>query len=349
MTANQSWIDALRQRGAQIEGNLAASFDAAHAPARRDSNAVSLCPLLSRGLIAAEDPDAGEFLQGQLTNDIGLVSSTQAQSTAYCTAKGRVLTTLLLVKRDAAFFLVLPGELAESVRKRLQMYVLRSRVRLSDASAQKVLLGLAGASAPTLLRQGLGLTLSSPYQTAEQDGIVAVALPGARVLLMVDAERAPAVWDRLAQDCAAAPEAVWDGYTIAAGVPVLTATTTDRFIPQMLNLELLGAVSFRKGCYTGQEIVARTEHLGQVKRRLFRFLSAQALLPGDAILSAVGEAGTVISCAPSPSGGFDLLAVVATDAAGGLLLAADGAPLKALRLPYSLPDVATIGDGGDGD
>ena len=341
MAVNQSWVQVLHERGVQIE-NGRATAHRRRAGEMRSADTVALVPLLSDSILAVDGADAAEFLQGQLTNDIGLISAARAQPTAYCTAKGRVLATLLLWQAGSTLFMQLPNELTEPVRKRLQMYVLRSQVALSEASERKALLGLAGSLAAEVAREHLRLSLSAPYDCASNGAITAIALPGDRVILAVDTDAAPRTWDELAQVCEPSGEAVWASHAIAAGVPVVTTTTTDSFIPQMLNLELLGAVSFQKGCYTGQEIVARTEHLGQVKRRLFRFRCGELPGPGDDVFVDATQVGTVVNAAPLPAGGSELLAVVPTASAQAHLFALSphGVALHALPLPYLIPDVS---------
>lgn len=345
MAMNEFWIQALRERGAHLLGNRVTGFAPASTPeSSRGQREVRLCPVFSDGLIGVEDADAGDFLQGQLTNDVGAVTPVHAQPTAYCAPTGRVLATMLLWEVDTTFFLLAACDLCEPVRKRLQMYVLRSRVRLSDLSEQKALLGLAGARANSVLRDRLGFALSAPYESVTRNGTTAISLPGDRVLLVLDLEQAPRVWDILARDCAPSGQGIWDWHAVAVGMPTVTAATRDRFIPQMLNLELVGAVNFRKGCYTGQEIVARTEHLGEVKRRLFRFSSPAACSPGDLVFAGAAEAGMVVNCAPAPAGGFELLAVVQMSARGGALTAGrpGDVPLDELPLPYPIPGTATV-------
>ncbi|PWT74284.1 MAG: folate-binding protein, partial [Proteobacteria bacterium] len=136
----------------------------------------------------------------------------------------------------------------------------------------------------------------------------------------------------------------WAGHTIAAGVPTIAVPTSDAFTPQMLNLELLGAVSFTKGCYTGQEIVARTEHLGQVKRRLLRFGCSEQVAPGQSVFAEGNQVGTVINAAPVATGGFELLAVVSMQNVRARLRAAgpDGPALQLLAVPYSIPELSGV-------
>jgi folate-binding protein YgfZ len=347
MGTTEFWLQALRERGAQIEAGRVAGFRDSRQSVSPSSTA--LVPLLGESVLTVEGDDAADFLQGQLTNDMSSLGATRALPTAYCTAKGRVIATLLLWPSAAGICIELSTDLSEAVLKRLRMYVLRARAVLSDASSRKALLGVAGSSAMAVLEQQLGLSVRKPYDCASRDAVTAIALPGERVLLAIDVDAAPAVWDALAPACTASGDADWARHTIAAGVPTITLPTSDAFTPQMLNLELLGAVSFAKGCYTGQEIVARTEHLGQVKRRLLRFGCSDEVAPGQPVFAEGNQVGTVINAAPLSAGDFELLAVVSTQSARARLRASDpdGPALKLLAVPYSIPELSGVtGDVG---
>jgi len=346
---NEGWRQALIERGARVENGHAAGFD----PARRPGTSqTALTALLSHGVIQASGQDAGAFLQGQLSNDIELISESHAEPAAYCTPKGRVLATPLLWRIDADYALGLPRELCEPIRRRLQMYVLRSKAMLSDLSERTAALGLAGRGAMDLAREALGIALSASYQAGSSGGLNAIALPGDRVQVTGDAALVVELWDELAGRCWLAGESIWAAHAIAAGVPTITPATQDQFTPHMLNLDLTGAVSFSKGCYTGQEIVARTQYLGQVKRRLLRFATTGRAEPGAGVCVEKQPVGTVVNAALSAGGGWELLAVVQTqmaqDADVALTLGAEGPTLTLLPLPYDLPDarLSHAGEGG---
>ena len=343
---DRNWRQALSERGARIEDGRVTGFARAQRDAELDASACALTALLSQGLIAAAGEDAQDFLQGQLSNDIGSVSRTRAQLAAYCTPKGRVLATLIVWGTEDGYALALPRELADPIRKRLQMYVLRSKVRLSDASDQSALLGVLGADAPRVVRNELGLTLSADYDVARGEGVTAIGLPGARIQLVVEAACADRIWDQLARVCDAVGEELWDAHGVATGIPVITAATQEQFTPHMLNLDLVGGVSFEKGCYTGQEIVARTQYLGHVKRRLARFSAAARPAPGSPVFADAAPVGLVVNAARSQDDEFELLAVTQAPRSGTLLRLAPGGPaLRSLPLPYRVPDPARRSDG----
>jgi folate-binding protein YgfZ len=183
-------------------------------------------------------------------------------------------------------------------------------------------------------------------RVARRDGVTAIALQSARFLVIAPIASGPEIWDRLSAGVLRPVGAgCWDWLEISNGLPWITAATQDQFVPQMANLELLGGVSFRKGCYPGQEIVARTQHLGKPKRRLYlAHVSADGIpIPSEPLYSAaLGDqaAGTIVSAAPAPGGGFDVLAVVQTASAAGAgvrLGSPAGAELRFRALPYPVP------------
>src|SRR5262249_17886662 len=215
------------------------------------------------GVLRFSGPDAEAFLQGQLTCDVTAIGPGSIAEGAWCSPKGRMLANFLLWRREDGYAMVLSRDLAASVHKNIAKYVLRSRVTVIDASETTVLVGAAGAEPERRLR--------GP----------SAKLPDGRLLFALPAAEAP---DAL-RGVALADAAVWRWLDIRQGLPLVTAATQDQFVPQMANLELLGGVSFDKGCYTGQEIVARAQHLGKVKRRMFIANVSAAARPGDRLYS----------------------------------------------------------------
>jgi folate-binding protein YgfZ len=338
-----AWPNILSQRGALIDAAGNPYFEPPSAPV-----AASLVPLLQEASILVRGEDAESFLQGQLSNDIGQVCATQGQLAAYCTPKGRVLATFLVWPHESGYVLRLPAELAEPMRKRLQIYVLRARVRLEDISHEVALLGLAGPQSAPRFRAELGAAPIAPFNVVRMEGVTAMALPGERIELVVSRGSAASIWDRLiAAGCTPAGQAQWDAPAIASGAATVLAATSDQFVPQMLNLELIGGIAFDKGCYPGQEIVARSQYRGQVKRRLRRFASLQPAQPGASLSTEDGSpAGTVVNIATVPGGSYELLAVTSTEASHIPLRLADlrDSTLQPLPLPYELPASAVDGD-----
>ena len=347
-----SWTDFLRARGASFDGAVATGFGdpAAELAAARDG--AVLCDLAPLALLGVTGADAVAFLQGQLTNDVETLPVGASHFSAWCSPKGRVLANFLVHRTGAdAFELLLHASLAESIRKRLGMFVLRARVTIDDLSASIVRLGVGGPGAAECLATAFGAAPALHRSMSAGSGTL-IAFRGGRFVAFVEAEHAETLWDRISDHGArAAGFPCWQWLTVRAGVPVITPPTQDQFIPQMLNLDALDGISFRKGCYTGQEIVARTQYLGRLKERLvLAHVDAPPPSAGERIFAtAFGNqpCGTVVNAALAPGGGAELLAVVqiaavAADALG--LGATEGPAASLLPLPYTVPAPSTVRD-----
>lgn len=275
------------------------------------------------GILRFGGDDAEAFLQGQLTCDVTALRPGAATQGAYCSAKGRMLANFLLWRDEGGFAMILSRDLVVPVQKQISKFVLRSKVSIADASAASVLVGASGAAA--------GRLAASPG--------TAVSLPDGRLLLALSAEAAQIALQGLELES----PALWRWLDIRRGLPLITAATQDQLVPQMANLDLIGGVSFDKGCYTGQEIVARSHYLGKVKRRMFPANVAAAARAGDTLYSddlGPQASGTVVGAEASPEGGCDLLAVVHAESrerAAVHLNAPDGPVLRFLPLPYPVP------------
>ncbi len=271
-------------------------------------------PLPFLGVLRVAGPDALNFLQGQLTNDVRLLADGRTQLAALNTPQGRVVALLRLRLFEGTVYALLPTELIEPVSALLRRYVLRSKVRLEAATELQV--GSVG--------QG---TASGP--------IVFDYAPGRRVVAATaDAWRTVAGSAPIPVRAGIRDE--WLALDIADGLPQVFAATSGAFVAQMLNLDLLDAISFSKGCYTGQEIVARTQHLGRIKRRLCRFVLPPGLEPAPlaGLFLGTAKVAEVVMSASRSDGSVDLLAVTSLDTLGKPLLTEDGRPAQAIDLPY---------------
>jgi hypothetical protein len=338
-----AWSEYLLTKGAQaVEGRVVHFGDAAgELLAARDG--LVLADLSDWGLIALSGEEAQTFLHSLVTNDLRDLTQENAVFAALCSAKGRMLANFLVLKRGADLLLLLPAELREAIQKRLSMFILRAKVKARDASADWVRLGLAGAGAGALLTQALGVTPpAGPMTVAQTDSALVLCLGPDRFDLLVEPGAAPALWDRLAGQARPVGVPAWNWLLTVAGIPVILAATQDQFVPQMANMEVLHGVSFQKGCYPGQEIVARTQYLGKLKRRMFLAHVAAEAKPGDEVYSPVlpdQTAGVVANAAPAPEGGTDLLVVLRIDSQedGRVHLAGPGGPNLSFKpLPYAL-------------
>jgi len=280
---NPNWKTFLLSQQAHFEGDETLKFTSSLA-----HNDKVLCPVLHLGVLTISGADAARLLQGQISCDINDLTETKSSLGALCNPKGRVITSFLLIKKADVFLMILPIVLLESVKKRLQMYVLRSAVSIADSSEQYCLLGLSSSI----------LATESFLHTQQLDHVsIQFSVKQNRQLIIAETEIAIAFWsEQLAIGYKPENSEYWRYLDLLAGIPWLTNDTSEEFIPQMLNLDELGAISFSKGCYTGQEIVARTHYLGKAKRSLFLAESAvpNAPLPNDIIIDDSADDGQPI-------------------------------------------------------
>ncbi len=298
-------------------------------------------------VLRAEGPDAVTFLQGQLTCDVAAVDAGTSRLGAWCNPKGRIAVLFRLVRRGAGLDMVLPAALAEESRKRLGMYVLRAKVTLG-AEPDRLCLWARGARAMEVLAKAVGAPPPTDENGATTAGDVSVVrLPGqaGTCLVLAPARAVPELWSALGAVSERAGADAFELDRVRAAEPAIVPATAGAFVPQMVNLELLDGVSFTKGCYIGQEVVARTQHLGKLKRRMFRARvgAESAPSPGDPIYGASESGGqsvgSVVRAAPAGDGARELLTVLRLDAvaAGELHLQQIlGPPLELLELPYEL-------------
>ena len=268
-------------------------------------------------LLRVSGADAQAFLQGQLSNDVGELDGARGQLTSWCTPQGRVLATFVAWREQDDYVLQLPLELAQPVRARLERFILRSRVKIADASAERIVFGIGGPGAAARLARASPALPAAPMQMVDAGGGAKAAMLRPDLYqLVVPLELAQRWWDVLAEQARPCGASGWHWRRVQACLPVVTAATQDRFVPQMLDLERVGAVSFTKGCYPGQEIVARAQYRGEVKRRLFRVHAAtEAMQVAQDVMVEGRAAGSIVNCARAPSGGSAALAVLQVEAA----------------------------------
>ncbi len=292
-------------------------------------------PLSHLGVIRVEGEDAAKFLQGQLTQDFALLGLSEARLAAFCSAKGRMQASFVGFKRShEEILLVCNRDLLASTLKRLSMFVLRAKARLSDASEAYAVYGLVGSTVPP--------SLPTPAWSQWRDGEASVVrlYPAeglARALWVAPAGQPAPAGDALA-------EPLWQWLEVRSGVATLSQPVFDAFVPQMLNYESIGGVNFKKGCYPGQEVVARSQFRGTLKRRAYIVHADTPLNAGEEVFQqadAEQPCGTVVQAAAHPAGGFDAIVSLQISAAaeGGLHAgSATGAALQLLPLPYPLLD-----------
>jgi folate-binding protein YgfZ len=257
-----------------------------------------------------------------------------------------MLALFTLFMRDDDYYLQLPQELLEAVQKRLTMFVMRSDVKLEGVGDVLPSFGLSGPQADALLSKALGNCPSEPGQSLTIDGVTLLRRPGdsPRFICLATTDRLIALWQTLAPEAQAAGAASWDLLEIRAGIPDISTSSVEAFVPQMVNLQLVNGVNFKKGCYPGQEIVARMQYLGKLKRRMYRAQVDSTELPasGTTLFSpdsaSAQGAGKVVRSAPSPNGGSELLVVAEISSAEQQTLFLEnenGVHLRLLDLPYA--------------
>jgi tRNA-modifying protein YgfZ len=280
------------------------------------------------GVIRAQGADAVSFLQGQLTQDVAQLSGTQAALAGYCSAKGRLLASFVICKPAADEVLLLcHASVLAATLKRLQMFVMRAKCKLTDATAELPVFGVVGDAATALM------------------GDLAVWGKAENCLRIPDSER-------IARAVLIAPVTApssslslddWQWLEVRSAIATIEAATVDQFVPQMLNYEQLGGVNFQKGCYPGQEIVARSQFRGTIKRRAHLFETDGPITVGQEVFhssDAAQPAGLVVNASRNPSGlGFSALVevkLVSLDSGSLRVGSTEGAVLRPQALPYAM-------------
>lgn len=311
---NQQWKQFLESQSAIVDATDSVSFQNG-----QKLNDCAIFDLSHLRFIQVSGDDAEIFLQGQFTNDIRQVSPEHHQMGGYCTPKGRMLANFRIFSHNGSYVLQLPEDTSEALLKRLSMFILRSQVTLEDASDQLVVIGLAGECSRELLTSKFALLPQAPGDSIQQDGVTILNISGPtpRFEIIGQAEAMESLWTELATKANPANPELWSLLDIRAGIPTIYSGTVESFVPQMTNMQLIDGVSFDKGCYVGQEVVARMKYLGSLKRRMYlaKIDSPTQPQPGDNLVPNTAtesgqEAGTVVMSAPSPQGGYELLAVI---------------------------------------
>lgn len=265
-----------------------------------------LVPLAHRTVIRAEGADVDSFLQGQLSNDIRELTATRAQLSSYSNPKGRVLAVLALLRTGRDVLLETEAGIAPAILKRLRMFVLRSKVKLEVSPNGETALGLSGPTADRLLEQA-GLPVPAiVWGCADAAGLIVMRRPDGpfpRYSIHGSSDALATLWPALSSDAQPVGTQAWRLLDLLAGVPSIHADTSEQHVAQMLNLDQLDGISFVKGCYPGQEIIARLHYLGSLKRRLFlgyangaaEVTRTMPVFAADAGMQPVGEVLDVVA------------------------------------------------------
>lgn len=349
---SNEWVEMLKSHEIEPEEANASVMAQVKQSFGEVSQVVDLSGL---SVVEVTGEDASVFLQGQFCNDLQQVSSTHAQITGYCTPKGRLLALPTVVGFESGFRLLVPQSVKEAFIKRLSMFVMRAKVSIRELSDWRCVGVIASDdSADGCIQSLFGSVPLTPLEVLTSQSAQVIRWHDdhaigqrARFLVIADNETVTTVWNQDGQR-ARSGQSAWRLADISAGVPSITGGVVEAFVPQMINLQLIDGLSFTKGCYPGQEIVARMHYLGKLKRhmRLFKLVQtetplATALRPAAGSKLTCGtdqEAGVVVDAAQMSDGVTFILAVVKVSANEGTLQYEDS-DLVTSDLPYDLPSL----------
>ncbi|MFC4933022.1 CAF17-like 4Fe-4S cluster assembly/insertion protein YgfZ [Massilia sp. GCM10023247] len=350
-----NWTEHLASHGARFHIDEASGLDNVVEDFGRSLSAAELAagfvaPITDLGLIAVAGEEAASFLHKQLTNDVEHLGPSEARLAGFCTPKGRLQATFLMWRgAEGTIWLQLPRGIQAPLQKRLTMFVLRAKAKLRDATEEEqvgAVLGIGGAAGEAALRALVATLPAATWGKTESPAGTVIRLPDAfgapRYLWLTSVQTAQEAFATLRGQLHAGGNAAWRLSAIHAGMPQVTAATQEQFVPQMINLELLGGVNFKKGCYPGQEIVARSQYLGKLKRRtaLASCDNAGARAGEEVFATADPDqpCGMVVNAAPNGLGGADLLVEIKLAALQEdvRLGSSAGPQLRFLPMPYAL-------------
>jgi folate-binding protein YgfZ len=347
----ENWEQFLTNQGACIENGQVKHFGDENSEKKAALEEHILCDLSHYGLIRAFGEEAENFLQNQFCNDVRNINNTQSQLNAYCNPKGRVLAFFRLFQIKGQYYLRLPQEMLADTQNRLQMFVMMSKLTLEDASSELVIIGFSGPDADKKLSKVVDAVPTEVDTVIQTNDVTVIRVSNnpPRYEIYGDAANIKSIWDKLAIDAKPVGGGSWNLLDINDAIPEVTPETKEAFVPQMINLEGINALSFKKGCYPGQEIVALMHYLGKLKRHMFlaHTESNKVPAPGDSLFAEGSDpkqqsgqgAGKVVRAEANPGGGADLVAVIeiASKEKGSLHLEnSQGPELKLRPLPYKI-------------
>ncbi|MDH5326508.1 MAG: folate-binding protein [Gammaproteobacteria bacterium] len=336
------WLEFLQSQNAHIDDGEVVHFE-------QTNNTVKepmISPLSHYGVLALSGADVDTFIQNQFCNDVRLTTLEQSQLSAYCSPKGRVLSLFRLVRQADRYLLLMPRERILPTQQRLKMFVLMSQVVIEDVSNEMAIMGCYGPGSDALLQQTLLQQAHLPTQTDQCVQIppltlIHVSQTGPMYLILGSQESIITAWSQLQDGANPTGPYSWRWHGIQAGLPEIYPATSEDFVPQMLNLHSLNAINFKKGCYPGQEVVARVHYLGKQKRRMYLAHAHTQTVPhaGENLHTKddpQGQSvGKVVCAEPAPDGGADFLAVIQTkNAESDSIQLPDGSLITIKDLPY---------------
>lgn len=345
---NNDWKNYLLNNGAEQNDEGLFIFDSAFSDSGSAEDNDIICDLSHFSTIVVAGSDAADVIQGQFTNDVKKVDEEHSQISAFCNNKGRMLANFRLFQNQQNYFLSIRSDLVESSIEHLQKYILRAQVAIQDVSEQLVHIGISGKNTQTLLSPFIDKLNTEVDSVTSNDDFIAIRVAGTvpRYEVLCSLEHATKLWDAISGRAKVVNSAFWDYLDIGSGLPFIDSNTRGEFVPQMANMELINGVSFEKGCYTGQEIVARTHYLGKQKRRSYRIKILSDTMPkaGDQLATDTSTenqyTGTLVTVYQTAENEYEALAVIQIKSAESdeLKLKHADAEISILELPYSIED-----------
>lgn len=343
---NNNWKDFLLKNGAQQDNNGLFVFNSPSDDNKAADSSDIICDLSHFSSVVIAGEDAADFIQGQFTNDVNKVDENNSQISGFCNNKGRMIANYRLFQHQQNYFISLKSDLVETSIAHLQNYILRARVAIQDVSEQLIHIGISGQNAESLLSDFIDNINTAVDSVSHNEKYIAIRIAGTtpRYEIFCAAEHAQNLWLDVSSKAKAVSGSCWDYLNIKNGLPFIDSNTSEEFVPQMANMELINGISFEKGCYTGQEIVARTHYLGKQKRFTYRIRIITEHKPkaGEQLATENSTenqyTGTLVTVQPTAENEYEALAVIQIKSAEeeNLKLKNAEAEITMLELPYSL-------------
>ncbi|GMR07140.1 MAG: folate-binding protein YgfZ [Gammaproteobacteria bacterium] len=315
---NDKWLNFLVNNGGSLQDGSLLGFGDPESEIRATAGSDIISALTNMAVIRVSGEEAGVFLQNQFTNDVNALNDGDSQLNAYCTPKGRMLVSFRIARLGNDYFIYLPAELLDSTLKRLQMFILITRATLEDVSNEHCCIGIHGPNSTRMLSKYTASVPAAINQVSRSGGLSIIRLAGQqhRYLISGPVEECQALWLSMLKTHTPCGPNSCSYLDIQAGIATIYTQTSEAFVPQMVNLQAVGGLSFTKGCYPGQEIVARMQYLGKLKRRMY-LAHAECDIPptpGDNLYAGTSggnqAAGKIVDAQSAPQGGCDMLMVL---------------------------------------
>ncbi len=344
---NNDWKEFLLHNGAKQDNNGLFIFnETATTDISTDDDIDMICDLSHFSTVVIAGEDASHFIQGQFTNDVNKVDEDHSQISGFCNKKGRMIANFRLFQHQQNYFISIRNDLVERSISHLQSFIVRSQVAIQEISEQLIHIGISGKHAESLLSAFISPLHKEDDSVSHNEDYIAIRIAGTtpRYEIFCSLEQAKKLWQAVSQQAKVSNSASWDYLNIVNGLPFIDSNTSEEFVPQMANMELINGVSFEKGCYTGQEIIARTHYLGKQKRRTYRIRINTETEPkaGEQLATETSTenqyTGTLISVLPIAENEYEALSVIQIKAAEEEKLKLKNAEAKItlLDLPYSM-------------